>query len=112
MEKPCGGRLLFTVTQHSAPPEGLGSKSALSWRGRTVWEAVVLLWERGQGERERSRRQHVRAPHFPMGHRSWTETEEVLITQPGLDDIFFFFARNAFLSLIGTSQQIVELLSF
>lgn len=91
MEKPCGGRLLFTVTQHSAPPEGLGSKSALSWRGRTVWEAVVLLWERGQGERERSRRQHVRAPHFPMGHRSWTETEEVLITQPGLDDIFFFF---------------------
>lgn len=33
----------------------------------------------------------MRAPHFPMGHRSWTVTEEVLITQPGLDDIFFFF---------------------
>lgn len=70
------------------------------------------LGKRAGGEGEERRRQHVRAPHFPMGHRSWTETEEVLITQPGLDDIFFFFARNAFLSLIGTSQQIVELLSF
>lgn len=54
MEKPCGGRLLFTVTQHFALPEGLGSKSALSRRGREVWEAVVLLWETGQGERERT----------------------------------------------------------
>lgn len=49
---------------------GVGLQKCFVMRGRTVWEAVVLLWERGQGERERSRRQHVRAPHFPMGHRS------------------------------------------
>lgn len=65
-----------TVTQHSAPPEGLSSKTALSCRGRAVWKAVVLLWEKGSGERERSRREWVGAPHFPTAHRSCNENRE------------------------------------
>lgn len=88
MEKPCGGRLLFTMTQHFALPEGLGSKSALSRRGKEVWEAVVLLWEKAGGEGEEQEATCESSP-FPVAHGSWTETKEVLITQPGLDDIFF-----------------------